>query len=374
MPRPASSWRVRCGRPPDPAMTLYDNPTRIGFGRGAFDTLPRCIAGRRYALVTYADPPFAALARRLAEAAPPALLLADVTPNPDRADLACWCDRDWGGIELVVALGGGSAIDSGKILALARGEPARIDANLAGAPAERALPLIAVPTTAGTGSEVTRWATLWDRAAGRKHSVAGPALYPEQALVDPLLMRSAPAGVTLAAGLDALSHALESLWNVNANPLSAAYGVAAARTILATLPALMADLDDLDLREALAQAALFAGLAFSNTKTALAHSLSYPITLQHGTAHGIACSFSLPRVMRGAIGASAACDAALAQVFGPDLAAGAAALARFLGDLGVATEPAAYGLDAAGWHALVEHAAEGERGRNYIGKKELVLS
>jgi len=355
-------------------MALYNNPTRISFGRDAFDRLPDYIAGRRYALVTYGDAPFATLAQRLDAVAPPSLILADVTPNPDRSHLARWCALDWRGIELIVALGGGSAIDSGKILALAQGEAARIDASLEGQAATVALPLIAVPTTAGTGSEVTHWATLWERATGRKHSIAGPALYPEQALVDPLLMRSAPAGVTLAAGLDALSHALESLWNVNANQLSTAYGVAAARGILACLPALMADLDDLDLREAMAQASLFAGLAFSNTKTALSHSLSYPITLQRGTAHGIACSFSLPRVMRGAIGASIACDAALSQVFGADLEAGATTLDDFLRALGVATDPAAYGLDRQAWRALVMQASTGERGRNYIGNKETVLS
>jgi len=355
-------------------MALYDSPTRIVFGRAAFEALPGFVGSRRFALVTYGEPTFADLAERLAAVSCPALLVNDVSPNPDRADLRRWCDLDWRGIELVVALGGGSAIDSGKILALAQGETARVDANLDGRPAVDALPLIAVPTTAGTGSEVTRWATLWDRAAGRKHSVAGPALSPELALVDPLLMVSAPAGVTLAAGLDALSHALESLWNVNANPLSAAYGVAAARQVLASLPPLMADLTDVDLREAMAQASLFAGLAFGNTKTALAHSISYPITLQRGLPHGIACSFSLPRVLRGAAGRSIGCDAALAQVFGPDLDAGAAWLDGWLNRLGVATDPGAYGLDPTAWRALVEDACAGERGRNYIGSKELVLS
>src|SRR3546814_14575712 len=99
-------------------------------------------------------------------------------------------------------------------------------------------PIIAVPTTAGTGSEVTCWATVWDSGAQRKYSLARPALYPEHAVVDPLLMLGKPHQLTVSTGLDALSHALESLWHISANPISAAFAVSAAREILAVLPPL----------------------------------------------------------------------------------------------------------------------------------------
>jgi alcohol dehydrogenase class IV len=155
----------------------------------------------------------------------------------------------------------------------------RDDAPLSGANAKA---LIAVPTTAGTGSEVTPWATIWDAADGRKYSLHRPWTWPQAAIIDPGLMLSLPPGATLASGLDALSHALEAIWNVNRNPVSASLAAAAARDIVMTLPALMRHPDDLPLRERMAVAALQAGLAFSNTKTALAHSLSYDITLQHG--------------------------------------------------------------------------------------------
>src|SRR5690606_30096068 len=114
--------------------------------------------------------------------------------------------------------------------------------------------LIAVPTTAGTGSEVTPWATIWDQAAGRKHSLHQPWTWPEAAIIDASLMTSLPASATLASGLDALSHALESIWNRHRNPVSTALAVAAARRILRVLPMLMQDLHDLALRNDMAQA------------------------------------------------------------------------------------------------------------------------
>ena len=174
-------------------------------------------------------------------------------------------------------------------------------------------------TTAGTGSEVTSWATVWDSADGSKYSLANPKLYPEVAVLDPALTVRAPRGLTLATGLDALSHALESIWNVNGNPVSANFAVEAAREIIDTMPRLLERPDDMALRARQARASLLAGLAFSNTKTALAHNISYDITLKSGTIHGIACSFSLPVVMRWATGADPNCDAALRRIFGRDL-------------------------------------------------------
>jgi alcohol dehydrogenase class IV len=112
---------------------------------------------------------------------------------------------------------------------------------------------------------------------------------------------------------------------------------------------------------------LLAGLAFSNTKTALAHSLSYDITLKHGVPHGIACSFSLPLVLEMALGADPGVDAALLSIF--DATTPAAACERlnsFLQRLGVATDPASYGVGRETWNAMVQKAADGPRGRNFI--------
>jgi len=234
-------------------------------------------------------------------------------------------------------------------------------------------PIIAIPTTAGTGSEVTSWATVWNTVAMKKYSLARETLYPETALVDPLLMLDLPRAITISTGLDALSHALESIWNVNANPVSSSLAEVAARGVIEVLPLLADDLRNKPLRTRLARASLFAGLAFSNTRTALAHSLSYHLTLHHGVPHGIACSFSLPMVMRAVAGCDDACDASLRRIFGNDLVAGAARLESFLEKLGISTDATAYGVAAGDWSRLVDDALKGDRGRNFIGRREARL-
>jgi alcohol dehydrogenase len=268
-------------------------------------------------------------------------------------------------------------IDTAKVLAVSLGDFWNVQAILegrGGVGSPKATPIIAVPTTSGTGSEVTCWATIWDTAAGKKHSLNRPDLYPEHAIVDPGTSLGLPRDVTLATGLDALSHALESLWNVNANPISANYAVFAARELLDALPKLLDRLDDIRLRTRVVRASLFAGLAFSNTKTALAHSLSYYLTSHHGTVHGIACSFTLPAVMRSVIGRNETCDLVLQQIFGADLLAGADRLETFLTDLGVSTRPADYGVTQENWLRAIDEALNGERGLNFIGARDAVLS
>ena len=256
-------------------------------------------------------------------------------------------------------------IDAAKVLAASGGDFARVKRHLiekAPLDASKFLPIIAVPTTSGTGSEVTSWATVWDSAGNAKYSLANPRLYPEAAFVDPALTLAAPRGLTMTTGLDALSHSLESLWNVNANPVSANYAVEAAREIIDALPRLLDRLNDLDLRTKLARASLFAGLAFSNTKTALAHNISYGITLRHGTPHGIACSFCLPQVMEWAIGADPACDESLQRIFGGDLRQGVQKLTRFMHSVGVGTQPSDHGVGRDEWDDLVERASRRRAG------------
>lgn len=358
----------------------FHNPVQITFGPGALGRLEAVLGARSYALVTYSEAPFPSFAQRLTKlAGKPALTVGGVKSNPHFEALVESCERFAAfepAPEVIVALGGGSVIDTAKVLAASGGDFAQVRHFLeTGKGGEQlgAIPIIAIPTTAGTGSEVTCWATVWDAEAGQKHSLAQPSLYPEHALVDPELMLGLPRALTISTGLDALSHALESLWNVNANPISTEFAVAAAREILATLPRLVEDRSNLDLRARMARAALNAGLAFSNTKTALAHALSYPITLRHGVPHGIACSFSLPLVMRAVIGQDEACDAALRAVFGPGLEAGAERLTRMFTRLGVPVDPAAHGVDEAEWRELIDRAFQGERGRNYIGQRDRFL-
>ncbi|MBZ9716215.1 phosphonoacetaldehyde reductase [Mesorhizobium sp. AD1-1] len=362
-------------------MWSYRNPVDVRFGRGSFSRLSDAIGGRRYALVTYGEPYFRTLSAELeAKAGKPVLVIDDIAPNPDIAQLEPQTAR-FAGLgaepEVVVALGGGSVIDSAKVFAAARGDFAVMDAYLkkrAGAETISPWPLIAVPTTAGTGSEVTCWGTVWDNAGGVKFSLAHLGLYPELSLVDPDLMLGKPRDLTIQTGLDALSHSLESLWNRSANPVSMAHAIAAARGVLATLPLLADDLRNPALRERMARAATLAGFAFSNTKTAIAHSLSYPITLRHGVPHGIACSFSLPMIIRSVAGEGGICAEGLKAIFGEEARAAADGLTTFLSKLGVATDYRHYGIDDAEWRELIDIAFDGERGQNFIGKKESILA
>ncbi len=360
-------------------MWTYQNPVRIRFGAGSLNEIGELVHGRAYCLVTYDEPIFHDIAQRIAALAGPAALTIDnVIPNPDFHMLTEACALFAAAQpvpEVIVALGGGSVIDAAKVVAAGGngfGAVKRYLEDGAGEDALTTIPIIAIPTTAGTGSEMTSWASVWNTDTGRKHSLSRESLYATDALIDPELMVGMPRALTVHTALDALSHSLESIWNVNGNPVSTNHAVNAATEILEWLPELVDNLGNLDLRVRIARAATFAGLAFSNTKTALAHSISYPITLHHGTPHGLACSFSLPMVMRSVIGASDACDIGLQRIFGSDLLAGAERLEEFLVNLGVSVDKADYGIDDGEWRELIDSAMTGERGRNFIGTQERV--
>lgn len=355
----------------------YHNPVAIRFGAGSAAELPAILAGRRTVLVTFPEAAGLGLVDRLRAILGPALLGVEdrIEPNPDVSYLAGMHERFWrdhADCETVLAVGGGSAIDTAKALMVGT-QSGRFDELVTllakgGTFQPHAVKaLIAVPTTAGTGSEVTPWATIWDKAAGKKHSLHLPQTWPETAVIDPDLMLTLPAPVTVQSGLDALSHALESIWNVNHNPISDVYAVSAAREVIATLPALLASPGDRALRARMALAALQAGMAFSNTKTALAHSISYEMTLRFGLPHGIACSFTLPMVLARASGVDAGRDAVLAKVFDGDLAGAPRRLGEFLRSVGVSPDFGDYGVDEGESRRMVTEAMQGVRGKNFIG-------
>ena len=353
----------------------YCNPVHSVFGAGTLSALPGLLGERRALLVTFPEARGLGLVARVTGllGARLAGVIDDVRPNPDIAELKRPYEDFWqrGGSEAIVAVGGGSTIDTAKALMVATAS-GRFDDLVAGLASgqgfrpARTCALIAVPTTAGTGSEVTPWATIWDRVGQKKHSLHLAETWPEAAVIDPELMLTLPAGVTLQSGLDALSHALEAIWNVNANAISDTFAVAAVHEVLAALPALMQDLGSRPLRGRMALAALKAGMAFSNTRTALAHSISYEMTLRHGLPHGIACSFPLPLVLGRAIGRRADRDAVLAAALGP-LDGAVERLTRFIEDLGVKTRFADYGVTDDEAETMIAQALTGARGHNYIG-------
>lgn len=352
----------------------YFNPVNLRFGNGVIADIGKLVAGRRYLLVTHPDAPMLPWRDKVAAlAGAPVAVVDAIEPNPSLSMLKVICAQlaAINGVEVVVALGGGSVIDSAKFLAAGhmQFEPVRDYLETGAVIEQAALPIIAIPTTAGTGSDLTKWATIWDPETDRKLSLNRQDLYAEAVLVDPEITASLPWSMTRASGLDALSHALESIWNVNASPVTRTFAVAAARDILVALPRLQTNVGDAEARVLMARGSTNAGLAFSNTMTALAHNISYPITLRHGVVHGIACSFSLPEVMAAALGINAACDEALGTIFG-ELDGAPARLRQFLNKLDVPADPAAMGVEAEEWQQVLADAFAGPRGRNFLGSAD----
>ena len=203
-------------------------------------------------------------------------------------------------------------------------------------------------------------------AEKKKYSLHLPTLWPKVALIDPELTITVPWQTTLIAGLDALSHALEAIWNVNANVVSTSLAIEAATTIMATLPQLKKELNNKQARIQMHRASLLAGLAFSNTKTALAHALSYPFTMKFKVLHGLACSFTLPAVLRHNRGHSHECDEALSRIFSVDVDKADEKLATFLHSLGVATDYKSYGAKDAELEEIIKTVGGNPRFGNNI--------
>jgi phosphonate metabolism-associated iron-containing alcohol dehydrogenase len=287
------------------------------------------------------------------------------------------CDELWPAMQdpqtCIIAIGGGSTLDFAKVLRYRMSDRAIAAEcwrrNTIPEGTQRH-PVTLVPTTAGTGSEVTRWATLWDTQIAEPVKLSWSPLngFAEQAYVDPALTLSCPVRLTRDCALDTLAHALESLWNHHSTPVSEALALEAARLVLSTLPTLLQQPRNLDARIALSHASLLAGLAMSQTQTALAHALSYELTLQEGVPHGEACAVWLPMAWELAVQANAGCNAALARVFACSAAEGATHLRAWLQKLEVQTRDL---RDTPQGQALLDIEMRSARGRNFIASHRL---
>jgi alcohol dehydrogenase len=229
----------------------------------------------------------------------------DVLENPDLKNLQKQINKiqDFQ-FEAVVAIGGGSVLDTGKVLALALSAECKSKSLLtlieeaSHFPYGVSLPLYALPTTAGTGSEVTPFATVWDKEKKRKLSLSGPSVFPNFAFVDYELTHSLPAETTLHSGLDSINQALESICSKNSTPLSEIYAQRSLLLGLNALPVLMDNLKDTNSRCSISESSLLAGLAISQTRTGLCHSISYPLTTHFGIPHGLAVAFTMPFMLK----------------------------------------------------------------------------
>lgn len=354
----------------------FYSPTRLVFGPGATKDAGALIAGlglKSVLLVcgsgaTGASSGFATLRAGLEAAGVEYAVFNKVTADPDAQTVAAAAETIRAGrLEGVVAYGGGSPIDCAKSAALAAANGVGILEFIYGRllPVKPALPIVAVPTTAGTGSELSSAAVTTDRAQDRKLGYSNDSFFPRLAVVDPENQISLPPRITAATGMDALTHAVESYLSLAANPVSDAINLMSASMISAALPAAYADGGDIGARSAMAIASAQAGAAFSQTGLGMVHGFAHPVGARHGVAHGDANAIILPYVL-----AALARDAAprmrnLAAAMGacgrdaPDKA-GAAALVRAIVDLkaklGIAPSLSAAGIREADAPALLADA------------------
>lgn len=203
-----------------------------------------------------------------------------------------------GKCDIIVGIGGGSAMDVAKAIAVlaANGGRAKDYLGLNKVPGP-GLPKIMIPTTAGTGSEVTFTAVFVRQNLKKKEGMNSPFLYPELALLDPKLTLSLPSVSTASTGIDALCHAIESYTSINASPMSEVLSMEAIGLITSNLRTCVHDGSNLEAREKMLLGSLYAGLGLANAGVGAVHSLSYPLGGKYGVSHGLANTIMLPHVM-----------------------------------------------------------------------------
>lgn len=222
----------------------------------------------------------------------------DIQPNPTVDNTQHCVDMlRSGNYDFAVALGGGSVLDAAKVAVLLAPTTIQVQQYFDGTalPTAKGLPIIAIPTTAGTASEMTKVSVLTDTISGKKAPLNSPLLYATTALVDPALTLSCTKNVTATSGIDVLAHALEALYSKHHQPFTDLFALHAAKLVFTYLAKAYDEPDNLAVRTKMAEASVSAGMAFNLTGTAAAHACSYPLTEQLNVPHGEACAFTLPK-------------------------------------------------------------------------------
>jgi len=287
--------------------SLVPGPVNIKFGAGKVTELPELIGGlgkKRVFIVT--DPGVAqagVLARVehiLNSAAIQNSNFSEIKPNPNTT-LIDQCARkaiDFQA-DCIIALGGGSSLDSSKGVALVVANPSKSSAffNYTNTPEKQAVPIIAIPTTAGTGSETNNWGVIDDPIKQCKFYVGDASTTPVAAILDPELTIGLPKRPTAATGIDALTHAIESLTSKGRTPVSAAFAHEAIKLISKSLPVAYKDGTNVDARGDMLMGAHLAGLALTLSGLGLVHGIAHSLSAHVGAAHGEALASVLAEVM-----------------------------------------------------------------------------
>ena len=277
-------------------MTNYFNPVKILKTNSWQDELNKSIKNLKISTPIIVTTPGNRKRLSLDLKFDPQSIFSDVGNNPNFEDVVNvieFCKKNI--FDGVIALGGGSAMDLAKVvvahLCLEKTDIYELIDYKEKFP--RTIPSIFLPTTHGTASEVTMWGTIWSMKEKKKYSISHPSLYPTIAILDGNLTMSLPLDISITTVMDALSHSFEAIWNKKANSTSTEFSISAICSIIKNVILLKRNQSDLEIRNNLLKASALAGLAFSNTTTAAAHSISYPLTIYYGIPHGIASSISL---------------------------------------------------------------------------------
>jgi alcohol dehydrogenase len=303
----------------------YEIPTAIEFGCGSIRTLAdhvKALGGSRALVVGDPGVVKAGVVERVAEplrrAGIPYEIFSDIESDPDifSVEKGTATARD-GGCDLIVGVGGGSSLDTAKAIGIMLTNDGHIrDYVGLNKVKNRPAPVIAVPTTAGTGSEMTIWSVLSDKERQVKLSVGSVYNCPTLALLDPELTVPLPPHVTAFTGMDALTHALESYVNLNTQPISEGMSVQAMKLIAANLRLAVANGNNLEARANMLLASTIAAMAFNSTRLGLAHALALPLGAHFGIPHGLVNAILLPEVMRYNLIGNLAKFAEIAAIFG----------------------------------------------------------
>jgi alcohol dehydrogenase class IV len=290
------------------AFTLTPGSVNIRFGAGSVAQLPEVVAGLNKKKVFIVTDPGVAAAGVLAKveailksAGIETASYTDIKPNPTTTliDAAAKHGITFGA-DCIVALGGGSSLDSSKGIALVVANPtfssAKFDYSIT--PDRPALPIIAIPTTAGTGSETNNWGVIDDPIRQCKFYVGDASTTPVAAILDPELTIGLPPRPTAGTGIDALTHAIESLTSKGSTPVSAAYAHQAVKLIARALPIAVKDGANVDARGDMLMGAHLAGLALTLSGLGLVHGIAHSVSAHVGAAHGEALATVLPEVMQ----------------------------------------------------------------------------
>ncbi len=350
---------------------IWSFPTRIVFGVGAVEVLgqeverigclrPLIVTDRGIVKAGLVEP----VQRALEAAGLEVACFSGVDENPSEDNIAAGQSAFRShGADSVVALGGGSPLDAGKLVAL-RAVSDRpfeeLDDSLGG---DRFVPgnvppIVAIPTTAGTGSEVGRSGVVTVKSTGRKTVIFSPHLLARVALLDPRLTKTMPSKTTAATGFDALTHCIEAYLSLGDHPMADAIALAGIDLVAKHLRAAVVDGDDLEARGAMMKAAMMGAVAFQKGLGAC-HSLAHPLSSEHGLHHGLANALCLPAVVEFNAEVVPEKIAHVGLLLGADTEPGACrqALEELRANLGLPNGLSEVGIDEAALHKLSKLAA-----------------